>query len=239
MTSHFEIESIQYDFHQLDNLNYIIQKMNEYIQKVGREKSIRSQKFIRHLHLCVGINLHKKLGIPEHWIKYEVKLKNKNVDLAIINDKDEILFAISIRSQIASVKKNFTNNINSLQGEVVGLKSLYPGLKVGLIYLYCATDWETNDNLLPYYNEQIPRKLFPLINTYTPTNDRFDAASILLFETYIQKNFPIPDIFKVYNFDNFLEDVKENLSVQSPSYQQDLKKLYDIQSIRKFLSPNN
>lgn len=108
--------------------------MSEYLKTFELEYAIRSQKFIRHFHLHIALKIHKALQIPSHCIHFEAKMRNKNVDLLIMEENAPKL-ALTIRSQISSIKKNFTNNINSLQGEVVGLKSIYTTLKVGLVYL--------------------------------------------------------------------------------------------------------
>ncbi len=78
------IDGIEYEIERLYDLNYVLEKMNEYILKVGFEKSIRSQKFIRHLHIFIALQLSKALNIPAQHIHFEVKLKNKNIDLGII-----------------------------------------------------------------------------------------------------------------------------------------------------------
>lgn len=167
----FEIDGISYELDRLEDLNYTIQKMSEYLEKVGLEKSIRSQKFIRHLHVHIALKIHKTLGIDAKDILFETKLRNKNVDIAIVQD-NQVKIAITVRSQSSSIKKNFTNNINSLQGEVVSLKTYYPEARIGLVYLLKKSDLDTEDKCDSYYNENIPRRLLPLINTSIPTKDR-------------------------------------------------------------------
>jgi hypothetical protein len=167
------IDGINYEIDKMSDLSYTMNKMNEYIKNVDVLKAIRSQKFIRHLHICIALNLHKKLKIPQKNIHFEVKLKNKNIDIGIIED-DQIKLAISIKSQSSSIKKNFTNNVNSLQGEVVGLKSIYPNLRTGIVYLFKETDITTKDNCLDYYYTNIPKKLIPIISgSNINSSDRF------------------------------------------------------------------
>ena len=233
------IDGIKYEVDKLSDLNYTLEKMNDYISKVGFEKSIRSQKFIRHLHICIALKLNKELNIPSESIHFEVKLKNKNIDIGII-EENEIKFAISIRSQSSSIKKNFTNNVNSLQGEVVSLKSSYPGLKVGVIYLLKKTDIDTKDDCWKYYEQMLPRKLLPLINTNIPTNDRFDAASIIIWDINEKTN--KVELFsniitQTYNIDTFMNDVKEIMSESKIKSQFSVSEM-DEELLRKFLSSN-
>jgi len=233
------IDDITYDLDKLSDLNYVLEKMNDYISKVGFEKSVRSQKFIRHLHICIALKLNKELHVPSENIHFEVKLKNKNIDIGIVED-NEIKFAISIRSQSSSIKKNFTNNVNSLQGEVVSLKSSYPGLKVGVVYLLKKTDLDTKDDCWSYYEQNLPRKLLPLINTNIPTHDRFDAACILIWD--VNDKTKKVELFsnvitETYNIVNFMNDVKEILSESKIKSQFSVSEL-DEEILKKFLSSN-
>lgn len=220
------------------DLNYTMKKMDELLLGKDRIKIIRSQQFIKLLHFAIAMNLYKRLNIPAENIFLEVKLKNKNVDIAIING-ERLNYVITVRSQMFSVKKNFTNNINSLQGELVSLKTLYPGLYVGLIYLLKGLD-ENEQCLIDYYKEQIPRKLFPMINTYNSTNQTFDSAAILLYESFLDDDFnsrcPVPDIFNVYNFEVFLNDFKEHYFSQKPVARRSLLQLIEeSNTLKEFL----
>jgi len=234
MTTSFGIENPK----KYIDLNYTIKKMDELLKGEDKIKIIRGQQFIKLLHFSVAMNLYKKLNIPPENIFLEVKLKNKNVDIAVISG-EKLNYVITVRSQMLSIKKNFTNNINSLQGELVSLKTLYPGLYIGLIYLLKGLD-ENEQCLIDYYKEQIPRKLFPLINTYSSTIQTFDSAAILLYESYLNNDFAtrcsIPDIFNVYNFEVFLKDFKEHYFAQKPVARLSLNQLIkEKNTLQEFL----
>lgn len=223
----FEIEGIKYELEKFSDLNYTIQKMNEYLNKFGLENSIRSQKFIRHLHIHIALKLQKEINISPDKIHFEVKLKNKNVDIAII-DNDKVKLAVTIRSQSSSIKKNFTNNINSLQGEVVSLKTLYSDMRVGLVYLLKKVDIDTEDDCTNYYFENIPKKLLPLINTSIPTKDRFDAAMLIVWDIDTQNKVYIDysNLFtQIFNEETFIKDVKNILDEEKINSQFSLDQL--------------
>jgi len=200
-----EINNIDYDLERMHDLSYVLSKMNEYLNKIGFEKAVRSQKFIRHLHILVALKLKNDLKIPPDNIHFELKLRNKNIDVGVIED-GKIKVAISIKSQTGSIKKNFTNTINNLQGEVVGLKSLYPNLKAGLVYLFKQIDVSNQDNCLEYYKNNIPKKLLPIISI--GQKDSFDTACIIIWETE-NNNLKLieNDIIKPYSIDNFINEI--------------------------------
>lgn len=233
----FELEGIEYDIEQFDDLNYTIQKMSENLKKYGIEKSIRSQSFIRHLHLHIGFKLQKELDIPKENILFEANLKNKNVDIVIMeNNKPKVL--ITIRSQTSSIKKNFTNNINSLQGEVVSLKSFYPTCKIGLVFLLKKIDLATKDDCTNYYEENIPKKLIPLIAPNHINKDRFDTAMIIIWDIKEDGTIYIDNqnIFtKIYNEENFIKELKNIILPQLIKAQFSLNEL-DLDNIKNFLS---
>jgi hypothetical protein len=234
----FSLDGIEYNIDKLYELDYTIQKMSEYLQQYGLEKSIRSQRFIRHLHLHIAMKLQRELGINPEDILFETKLRNKNVDIAVVQ-QNEVKLAITVRSQSSSIKANFTNNINSLQGEVVSLKTYYPNAKVGLVYLIKKTD-EKGD-CEAYLNENIPKKLLPLINSSIPTKDRFDTAMIVIWdydETSEKVKLIENNIFtKVYNEENFIKDIKNILEEEKINSQFSLKEL-DKDKIIEFLKSN-
>lgn len=213
--------------------------MSEYLGKYGLEYSVRSQKFIRHFHLHIALKIQKELKVSGDYIHFELKMYNKNVDLAIV-ENNNVKLALAIRSQSSSIKKNFTNNVNSLQGEVVGLKSIYPNLKVGLVYLLKKTDIVSGEDLSEYYYENIPKKVLPLINTNIPTKDRFDAAMILVWDIDEKNNVFIDTenpFIKVFNEDTFIEDVKKIIDEEKLISQFTLKEI-DKDKIREFLKEN-
>ncbi|MCX7908224.1 MAG: hypothetical protein N2560_01720 [Ignavibacteria bacterium] len=233
----FVIEGIEYEFEKFLDLNYTIQKMSEYLQKFGLQKSVRSQKFIRHLHIHIGLKIQKELELPKENVLFEVEMKNKNVDL-VITYKDEPKILITIRSQTSSIKKNFTNNINSLQGEVVSLKNYYPKCKVGLVYLLKKKDIANNEDCSNYYLENIPKKLLPIVNTNNPTKDCFDAAMVIIWDLDDVNNVILDDsnIFvKIYNEENFIKDLKLILREQKIEPHFSLKDI-DIEKFKKFFS---
>jgi hypothetical protein len=213
------IDGIEYDFDKMNDLNYVLGKMMAYLEKVGVEKSIRSQKFIRHLHILVAKKLADKLKDKAENIHFETQLKNKNVDLAIF-DKEDLKISIAVRSQISSIKKNFTNNINSLQGEVVALKNAYPMVSVGVVYLLKRTDLEKKEDCLPYFLEQIPVKLLPILsNIGYPSKDRFDVGCIIIYDKDENGNIIIEDnlLLKNYSINTFIDSVFEVYSKLKPT----------------------
>lgn len=144
---------------------------------------IRSQKLVRFLHLYIAEGLHQRLGFSPENIYLEAALPLKNVDILVVSTTQKVpipLLAVSIRSQIASIKKNFTNNVNQLQGEVLALRSHYPTLPTALVYLLSLYDYTTGDDCTSYYAENIPLKLLPLIGMGGLSRDRFDAALLIL-----------------------------------------------------------
>lgn len=201
-----KIDGIDYNLGNMDNLNYVLSKMNEYLNTVGFEKAVKSQKFIRHLHIFIALKLKNDLNIPDNHIHFELKLRNKNIDIGVV-ENDKIKIAISIKSQTGSIKKNFTNNVNALQGEVVSLKSLYPNLKTGVVYLLKEEDLTNQDNCLEYYKTNIPKKLLPIISM--GRKDSFDTACIIIWEMKQNKLTLIDnDIIRPYNIDNFISEIK-------------------------------
>jgi hypothetical protein len=151
-------------------------------------------------------------------------------------EHNRIKLVVAVRSQSSSIKKNFTNNINSLQGEVVSIKTFYPEAKVGLVYLIKKTDIDTDEDCESYLNENIPKKLLPLINTSIPTKDRYDAAMIVIWDydahsgrVSIMKN----NIFtQIYNEDHFIRDIKSILEEEKIKFQFSLADLNDEKIIR-------
>lgn len=206
-----QIDGIDYEFEKIDDVKYMIGKMGEYLNRNGLEKSVRSQKFIRHLHICIAANIHKSLKYPSDKIHFEINLHNKKVDLGLFDEDAQPFYVISIRSQISSIKKNFTNNINSLQGEVVSIKTSYPSIKVGLVYLLKVTDIDTKDECMSYYAENIPKKLLPMINTNIYSTDRFDAACLLFWDYKNGKALLVEDDYlsRVFDISSFMKDTKQ------------------------------
>jgi hypothetical protein len=128
-----------------------------------------------------------------------------------------------------------------LQGEVVSLKTYYPNAKVGLVYLIKKTDIDLGDDCEAYLNENIPKKLLPLINSSIPTKDRFDTAMIVIWD-YDEKSKEVKlnenNIFtKVYNEENFIKDIKNILEEEKINSQFSLKEL-DKDKIIEFLKSN-
>jgi len=151
-------------------------------------------------------------------------------------EHNRIKLVVAVRSQSSSIKKNFTNNINSLQGEVVSIKTFYPEAKVGLVYLIKKTDIDTGEDCESYLNENIPKKLLPLINTSIPTKDRYDAAMIVIWD-YDEKSGMVSimknNIFtQIYNEDNFIRDIKSILEEEKIKLQFSLADLSDEKIIR-------
>lgn len=144
---------------------------------------IRSQKLVRPLHLYVAYTLHQRLNFSPEQIYLEAGLPLKKVDVLVLSQAETHkvpLLAVSIRTQVASIKKNFTNNINQLQGEAIALRSHYPALPIALVYLLKAEDHTEKEDCLPYYAENLPIKLLPLIGMGGINSDRFDAALLLI-----------------------------------------------------------
>lgn len=232
----FEIEGIKYELEKLLDINYTIQKMSDYLNLVGIQKAIRSQKFIRHLHLHIGLKLNMEINIPKENILFEVEMHNKKVDL-LVKENDEPKIVITIRSQISSIKKNFTNNVNSLQGEVVSLKSFYPDLKVCLVYLLKQKDFTTNDDCSNYYLQNIPKKLLPLINTSRPSTNCFDAALIIIWDINEEGKIIVDDsncFTQIYNEENFFNDLKAMIQSEKILAQFSLDDI-DINKLKEFL----
>jgi len=175
----FIIDSVEYDLAKMDDIEYVLAKMYDYFNNVGLEKAVKSQKFIRHLHIFIALTLCKQLDISPEFIHFEVKLRNKVIDVGIIKDGD-LKVAISLKSQSSSIRKNFTNMVNALQGEVMSLKKYYPNLIVAFVLLLKRNDIKENIDCLNYYMDNIPRKLLPFISY--GTKDRFDSGSIIIWD---------------------------------------------------------
>lgn len=204
------------------------------------EKAIRSQKFIRHLHINVALRLSDTVGIKPENIHLEVRLKNKNIDIGVI-EENQLKFAISIRSQSSSIKKNFTNNVDGLQGEVVKLKNSYPDLNAGVVYLLKRIDIKNNEDCMEYYLNKIPKKLIPIISgTSLRTKDRYDTGCIIIWDidesgnVYFEKDKYIIDNFSI---ENFIRDIKELYGETKIKSQFTLSEL-DEEKFTDFLSSN-
>ncbi len=104
------------------------------------KKAVRSQGMIKMLHEFSVREL-KRLGISERKvdIKTEARIfgshKPKEVDVAVIHPQAGPLIAISLRSQMSSIEKNFANYYEGIIGDVISLHGKYPDLVVGQIYL--------------------------------------------------------------------------------------------------------
>ena len=175
-----EINGIDYELEKMKDLAYVLEKAYEYVQKIGWERATASQKFIRHIHIYIALSL-VEIGIPEDNIQFETKLQNKNVDLCIFKDKKPFL-VISIKSQSSSIRKNFTNSANALQGEAASLKSSYSDLKVATFMLYKETDVVENVNCKNYYIEKILLKVLPIIVPMYNSPQKFDNGCLVLWD---------------------------------------------------------
>lgn len=203
------INKIEYDISKMNNLNYVLEKANEYVDKVGWTRATKSQKFIRHIQIFIALKL-KDFDIPDNDIRFETKLIGKNVDLCIFKDNIPFL-AISLKSQSSSIIKNFTNTANALQGETTNLKSIYPNLKTCSFILYKKNDAELQEDCTKYYKENIPTKILPLISSHFISSNKFDFGCIVLWEITdkiieIEQDEPI---FKEFGIDNFFQKIKE------------------------------
>ena len=185
------------------------------------------------------MQLRDRLGIHPENIHFELALKNKNVDLGVI-EKDELKMVISIRSQSSSIRKNFTNNINGLQGEIVGLKNIYPNIVAGVLYLLKKRDLTDNYDCLEYYLQNIPRKLLPIISgAKVGLDDCFDTGSIIIWDldendrvSFLTDNY----ISQTFSIDNFFDDLREHYSEIKLKSQFNLNQL-DSQRFSHFLGP--
>jgi len=102
------------------------------------------------------------------------------------------------------------------------------------------TDLDTKDDWWSYYEQNLPRKLLPLINTNIPTHDRFDAACILIRDVNDKtKKVELYSnvITETYNIVHFMNDVKEILSESKIKSQFSVSEL-DEEILKKFLSSN-
>jgi len=103
-------------------------------------KAVRGQGMINKLHEFSILEL-KRLGISERkvTIKSEGIIfgthKPKKVDVVVIHPQAGPLIAISIRSQMSSIDKNFSNYYEGIIGDVISLHNRYPDLVVGEIYM--------------------------------------------------------------------------------------------------------
>lgn len=200
------INDIEYDIDQMIDLNYVLTKSMEYVDKTGRERATKSQKFIRHTQIYIALKL-QQLDIPLNDIHFETKLHNKEVDLCVFKDNSPFL-VISIKSQSSSVKKNFTNTANVLQGEVASLKLSYPNLKVVTFILYKKTDSTLNENLTSYYSDKIPTKIFPIISPHYVHNSKFDMGGIILWDRDANGIEIDNTLFQDFNTDKFFDWIK-------------------------------
>ena len=223
----FTIDGIEYDLANMDNLEYVLGKMYDYLNNIGLEKAIKSQKFIRHLHIFIALTLCKSLDISPEFIHFEVKLRNKVIDVGIIKDGD-LKVAISLKSQSSSIRKNFTNMVNALQGEVMSLKKYYPSLIVAFVLLLKRKDITEGVDCLNYYMNNVPKKLLPFISY--GTKDRFDSGSIIIWDieddiVKLEDNY----ITQVYDLDNLINDIKE-------LYSEELKSQFSLNNLEDRIS---
>jgi len=161
--------------------------------------------------------------------KYLIKQKNRE---KIIENK-ELKIAISVRSQSSSIRDNFTNNVNSLQGEVVSLKNLYPDINTGVVYLLKRHDIDDDYDCLPYYEENIPKKLLPIISGQGAlSKDRFDTGCIIIWDidkkgkVYFEKKSWITSIFSIKNFLNEIKGLYGEAQLKSQFTVADLEKKF-------------
>ncbi|MCX7980855.1 MAG: hypothetical protein N3A68_07420 [Bacteroidia bacterium] len=205
---------------------------------------IRSQRLIRPLHLYVAYQIYSRFNVSPEAILLEAKLPLKNVDVLVVEKVGSQalpVMAISIRSQLASIKKNFTNNVNQLQGELLALRSYHPTLSVGLLYLLSRKDYTTGEDCVEYYTKQIPKKLLPLIGVGGFARDRFDAALILVADWNEkgepqQVGVPALSFLEAYNEENFWHEVSLLIGKSAIYSPYTLAVLMKDEEQRKFLN---
>jgi len=104
------------------------------------ENSIRSKRFISKMHEYCIYEL-KRLGINEKKVQIKpeptifTSHKPKDIDVAVIEEDNGPLIAISVKSQMSSIAKNFMGYYENLIGDVIGLHDKFPFLVVGMLYL--------------------------------------------------------------------------------------------------------
>lgn len=212
------INNIDYDLSKMNDLQYVLEKAYQYVEKVGWDRATTTQKFIRHIHIFIALKL-KAMGIPAADIRFETKLENKDVDLCVFKE-DKPFLVISIKSQSRSIKKNFTNAANALQGEATHLKNSYPELKVATFILYKKTDTTINEDCTTYYTEKIPAKILPIITPYFKSSNKFDNGCIVVWDNNgniitVDNTILVLKEFDTSNFFNWVKEIYEGKVITS------------------------
>lgn len=114
---------------------------------------IRTQKGIRGIHRY-AVRLFRNVGVPEGRIFLEEKLRTANgrklQDIAIkppaqgTTTPPDAVISIGVKSQVASVMKNFRNNFSSTRSDITDFHELFPAQVVGHIQLIALQEVVTS-----------------------------------------------------------------------------------------------
>lgn len=122
-----------------DNLKNTLIQMKRLYEE-DPVKAVRGQGMINKLHEF-SIGELERLGISQRKVAIKPEgiifgsHKPKKVDVVVIHPEAGPLIAISVRSQMSSIDKNFSNYYEGIIGDVISLHNRYPDLVVGEIYM--------------------------------------------------------------------------------------------------------
>lgn len=150
-----------------DKLTLTLQDMKACFVE-DRNKAIRGQNFIKMLHdFCVQEMTAREMAQGDIKIVSEAKIltshKYKNFDVALVHPTSGPLVAISLRSQMSSLSKNFSNYYEMEVGDVYAMHERFPMCVVGLIYLHPLSSLVPDHEDI-YFNFDKAEKMFGLIN---------------------------------------------------------------------------
>lgn len=117
----------------------VLQSMREDFIK-DPENAIRSKRFSNKIHdYCIHELKRLKVDEKQFRIKTEAEIfgshKLKKVDVAVLQEDNGPIMAISVKTQMSSIAKNFMGYYENLIGDVIGLHDKFPSLTVGMLYL--------------------------------------------------------------------------------------------------------
>lgn len=163
-------------------------------------KSVHDHSFIDVMHnYCVEelerSGLEKRPDIKILTKKEVPRLdKPKEVDVAVIHEKAGPLLLISIKSLMSSITNNFTNNYESLIGDVSMFHERFPLCVIGNIFLVPVdtsvfSGGKKENYPIPYYAKLMSR--INLREDYSDNPNRFERIAFLVVD--FSKNPPRVD----------------------------------------------
>jgi len=203
-------------------LNTLKEMKQEYISNTG---AVRSSKFINKLHdyseyeLELRIKKSTKLELkPEAQIYGSHKAKKVDVTL-LLKDNGPIV-AISLKSQMSSIAKNFGDRYEALIGDATGLHEKFPFLVFGMLYLL-----PFNTNLGPAIDEtppfeKIERNLITITNRkdFDDRSSKYEHFALLVVDfekdpPQIVSEYPKNKDLKI---DNFFDNLIDTFEKRTP-----------------------